>query len=487
MYPKYAKKKKLIRLIITYTLMTLAVVLLVTFIVFFMLGYRFDKTKGQIEQYSFIQLISSPSGASVSIDGASINSKTPTKISVSAGDHEIVMWRDGYDKWQKTISTKAGDITWVNYVLLTPSQISVEDVSIINSLYSSLSTLDGQKMIIQSAAESPSFHIVDMSSNEIKGNVVSLPAKLYSGQTALINHVFSAQKWDKSGRYVIIKHSFDQNSELILLDTQNVSESKNISKLFDVSIDQIDFADASGSVFYALISKDVRKLNLSDETLSKPLVGGVEKFYVDSNTGILTYVGLSEATEKERIFGLYRDGDDKSHSIRSTKSSTETPLFIKATHYFNEDYIVIADGKNVEVLAGDFASINDSSSGFKSQTSFSVDFLIQDMMFNSSGKYVLVRSGADFVSYDLAYQELSTSKIICDQTVKNIQWLDESHVWSSCGDYLSIRDYDGQNIRKINSALDGQDVLFTKNGKYIYSLYKKDSGYQLQRAKMVLP
>ena len=104
----YNKQIKLLKRAVLYVVMSLSVFIIVTFIAFFVLGYRFDVDNGQIEQYAFLQFSSSPSGAVVKVDGGEVNSKTPNSTSVRAGQHNVSMQLDGYETWQKSVNLKSG-------------------------------------------------------------------------------------------------------------------------------------------------------------------------------------------------------------------------------------------------------------------------------------------------------------------------------------------------------------------------------------------
>ncbi|MBI3889699.1 PEGA domain-containing protein, partial [Candidatus Saccharibacteria bacterium] len=93
MYRRPQRPRTLIEAVAVYAVMTLAVVSIATFIIFFVMGFRFNADDGRIEQYAFLQFASSPSGATVTVDGKVVGSKTPNKDSVKPGTHDIVMWR----------------------------------------------------------------------------------------------------------------------------------------------------------------------------------------------------------------------------------------------------------------------------------------------------------------------------------------------------------------------------------------------------------
>jgi hypothetical protein len=489
MYQQPSKRKKLIKLIAVYVIMTLAVIAIVTLIVFFVLGYRLDTGNGRLEQYAFLQFSSIPSGATVTIDGMGVGSKTPNKSSVPAGKHEVVMWRDGYETWRKNVDIKAGTLTWLNYALLIPKKLTVEPVASYESIYMTLASPEGHYILVEGRADTPTFDLVDLGSDTIKSTKLTISASLYSEPTTTgVTHKFTISKWDEGGRYVLIKHTYGDKYEWLVMDTQDVALTKNITRLFDVSISSISFYGTSGNIFYVLDLNDIRKLDLSAETISKPLVSSVTSFEIYNDSNIITYVGNGTAGTSQRVVGIYREGDSKSYVLRTVTSSADVPLYIATAHYFNEDYVVIAEGKKVDILSGSYPdTTSDSVTSLKVIASFMSKEDIHNLMFSPTGEYVFIQSGAYFASYDLEYQTFTSSTIEGTGDVPTIKWIDNNHVWSDYVGNLTIREFDGTNSHSINPVLAGQDATLTHNGRFLYSVNKSTAGYQLQRVRMILP
>lgn len=487
MYHQPSKREELIRLILLYTGMTIAVVVIVALIIFFMLGFRFNIDEKNLEQYAFLQFSSIPSGATVTVDGVAIGSKTPNKSSTHAGKHDIVMWRDGYETWNKTIEVKAGTLTWLNYALLVPKKLTVEPVASYASIYLTLASPEGRSMLVQERANTPTFNLVDLSSNTIKSTKLTIPVNLYSEPTTIgITHTFKINNWDEGGRYVLVKHTYGEKNEWLVLDTQDVALTKNVNKSFSLAVNSINFYGTGGNKFYILDSNNIRKLDLSAKTISKPLVNNVTSFDIYNESNIITYVGNGKVGTSEKVVGLYRDGDDKSHIIR-TITSSKNP-HIATTHYFNENYVVISEDKKVDILSGSYPNTsNDDTTSMKVIASFMVKEDIRGLTFSPTGEYILVQSGAYFASYDLEYQTLASSTINGTGTVPTLEWLDDNYLWSDRGGELVIREFDGANVHNINSVIVGQDATLTHNGRYLYSINKVGTVYQLQRVRMILP
>lgn len=486
MQQKLLKRKELIKRIVIYASMTLAIGIIVSFIALFVLGYRFDIDNSRLEQYALLQFSSSPSGATVAIDGQILGSRTPNKSTVSAGKHQIAMSRTGYRSWNKTIEIKSGVLEWLNYALLVPEVLTVEPVANYESIHATLASPGGHYMLVQGRSDVPTFNLVDLSSNTIKTTELTIPVGSYTDSTTIgITHTFQIKKWDNGGRYVLVNHTYGDKGEWLVLDTQDVNLTKNITQLFDFAISSIDFYGTSGNIFYALGSNDIRKLDLSAGTISRPLVSNVTSFNIN-NSGVIAYIGNGSVGTNQQVVGLYREGDDKSYTLRTV--SSDVPVNIVADRYFNEDYVVISEGKKIDVLGGVYPSTaNDIATSLKLLKSLTVDENVRNLSFSPTSEYVFVQSGAYFASYDLEYQSLVSTTIEGTSDTPLFKWLNDNYIWSDRDGNLTVREFDGTNIHTINSVLVGQDVTMTSNGRYLYSFNKSGVGYQLQRVRMVLP
>jgi len=399
------------------------------------------------------------------------------------------MWRDGYETWQKNIDIKQGTLTWLNYALLVPKDLAVKSAASLSSVYSSKASLKGNFMIIQEKSDAPIFKLVDLRSDDIKISSITFPRSQYAeSSTVGVVHSFKIEKWDDSERYILVSHTYNDKNEWIVLDTQNVSQTKNITSLFDIGISNVVFSGNSGNTLYVLDAGDIRRLDLSAATISKPLVSNVISFDIFNESSVITFVGNGKTGTNERVAGIYREGDDKASVIKSVTDGVNTPLHIATTFYSNENYVAVSVGNKVEVLSGSYPNTtSDNASNMKVIASFSVKEGIDKLTFSSAGEYVFIQNGSFFASYDLEYQKLASSDVNGTNAITQLNWLDNNYIWSDRDGILTIREFDGLNIHTINSSVQGQDATLTNNGRFLYSIGKSASGYQLQRVRMILP
>lgn len=489
MYRRPSKNQLLRQRIIVSVISVIAVLVIVTGTILFILGFRLDSEKGRLEQGALLQFESVPAGADIAIDSQPTGVRTAGKQSVLAGAHSFVVSKDGYQPWAKSLTVKAGTLTWLDYIRLVPKNIKPEVVASYSTVAGEKASPDLKTLIIQEKVDTPTFQLVDLRSQAITSKTITLPATVYSDATTTgVTHSFLLDHWDLGGRYVLLKHVYNDTSEWIVLDTHNPDASVNISRLLSIAVSQLEFAGTNGSLLYGLLSDGtVRKLDVSAATISRPLVSNVKTFDL-SDTNRISYVGIDPNNATQQVAGVYRDGDAAPHILR-TVQSLETPLFIDMAIYRNDDYVVIAEGLKVTILKGSYpTSSNDDTSSLQVQTELTVTETVSQLSFSGDGGYVVIQSGLSFVGYELEHERATTGSLTAtaDQPSPRLHWLDDAYLWTDYGGSLVIREFDGTNSHTITPVAQGFDVTLSQNGRYLYSMVASSEGYHLQRVKMIL-
>ena len=114
---EHKKHMETVRLLITETIMVIVIIVTAIILTFVAMGYNLDKN-GELGQSGLVQLRSFPSGASITIDGDTIIPRTTASRMLSAGDHTIKLTKDGYDSWEKTITSESGRLLKLEYMRL---------------------------------------------------------------------------------------------------------------------------------------------------------------------------------------------------------------------------------------------------------------------------------------------------------------------------------------------------------------------------------
>jgi len=487
MFKRPTKKQLFIRRVITYIIMTFAVLVIVTGTILFILGYRLDSDKGSLEQGALVQFDSAPNGAMISIDGTQIGSRTPAKQSIVAGSHSFNVTRDQYQPWNKSLNVKAGTLTWLDYIRLVPKKLEPQSVANFSTVYGAKSSPDNKWMMVQERADAPTMQLLDLRAQEVKTTAITLPAALYSEPaTENVSHSFAMQSWDTGGRYLLVKHSFADKSEYIVVDTQDVATSVNVSRALGVSLTDAKFAGTSGNILFGLSEGTIRKLDLSNATISRALVTNVTSFDI-FETNILTYVGTNPTDATQQVAGVYRDGDSEPYVLRTVKA-LDMPLSIDATSYYNDDFVAIAEGTKVTILKGRYPTSNDAdTSSLATYAEFSAAAKVDLLSFSGEGNFLVAQSGLSFVGYEIEYMRFTNALVTTSETqAHTLSWLDDAYLYAVYDGHLSIREFDGTNVHVIMPMEPGFDATLSQNGRFLYGISKSGETYQLQRVRMIL-
>ncbi len=489
MFKKPTKKQFLIRRIILSSIATLSVIIIATAAILFMLGFRLDSDNGRLEQGALLQFDSAPNSADVYIDGRNIGSRTATKQTVVAGTHTVKMTKSGYQDWTRTLTINAGTLTWLDYTRLVPTERPVQTVTTYEALAGTKISPDSKWVVAHETTDAPRFQLVDLRAEDVKSSTLELPRASYTdAATEGVVHSFVIASWDSGSRYVLVKHVYQDQTEWLVVDTQNASQTINVTQVLNVGFNNLQFASTNGKVLFGLTNDGtLRKIDLSAGTLSRALVTHVESFSVYDNT-ILSYVGIDPSDATHRVAGVYRDGDESPHILREAPAA-DTVLKIATGRYFSNDYVAIAEGNIVSILKGRYPSSSaQDNSSLKEFANMELSGAVSALSFSPGSDYVFAQSGGNYKSFEIEHTRPAVGMVAAANgtPVSTLKWLDTAHLWNDDGGSLVMRDFDGSNVYSIMTVEPGFDAGLSQNGRFFYAVGKNDSGYHLQRVKMIL-
>ena len=491
MYRQPPKRQQAIRRAVIYSIMSVIVVALVAILIFIMLGYQFNRSDGKIEQGGLVQFDSKPTGANVSIDGASFGSQTSSKTTLTAGQHFVTMSRSGYKTWQKSVNVVPGTVLWLNYTRLIPNDLKPSTVTQFSSVSGAIASPDDKWMAIKEEASTPIIKLADISQETPKISSLSLPINSYTHPSAGKSEHFVLEKWDPNSRYIVVKHAYDDTkSEWLIVDSQDVARTKNITKLLDIDVSKLVFNGSNSSLLYVLIGTDLRKIDIDAATLSRPLVSNVADFSLyDNSTLAYTTLLTADTKSQSRSVGYYEDGADTPFTIRTYQDDGKTPLKISIGKYFSDIVVAINYGDEVSILKGKLpTATNPSSTSLKRIATMNISGGAQYLSIKTNGRFVIAQNGATFENYDVELQKMSKASLKGSaEYTKEMPWLDNYMIWSDRDNILRFYEFDGSNQQDIMPVTSGLGVSLSPNSKYIYGILKEsDTVYRFERVKLIL-
>ena len=458
----------------TYGMMTIAVAIGAAFTLALAMGFRFDFRSGQISQVALLQFNSFPTGASIDINGKRLSSNTPTRTNIQSGKTTATMSLSGYRTWSKTVDMSPSSVRWLNYARLIPDNVTSESIKNFSGVGQMMASPDQHWLILTTGANNRDIILADISNPQkvkfanftLDPNSVTAPAE---NQT----ENFEIVEWDQGSRYVLLKHTVGDTTEFLRVDRQNLTDTRNLSKDFNMNIAEAHFSGNSGNVFFGLTGTDLRKFDYGNNTVSAPLVGGVQNYRAYEN-GKLAFVSLETKDAKTtQNVGIYNDGQ-----IQIVKTFTDQkPTMAEFSRYNGTDYLAIARDETVTIYPSPLDSSNKTEPiSLKSPDGIDI------FDFSPTGRFMMAAHGSKIVSYDLEMNEHYSFELAED--AKSLSWIDNYHILDTSGGSIALVEFDGGNRQSIVSGR--MTAVLSSNGKYLFSISDAASGVVLQQSQMVV-
>jgi hypothetical protein len=460
--------------------MTIAVAALVTFLVFVMLGYRFNRDTSTIEQGGLVQFATSPTNANVTIGKAKLSDTTPSKITVNPGNYNVAMSRTGYKEWKKNVDVKSGEVLWLNYAQLVPNTIVTKQQTRFGSLTSALSAPNGDRFALVQEAAKPVITFADITGDTPKLTTITLPARvLPSGKTP----TFSLSKWANDSDRLLVDMTYDSTTERLLVDRRDAEKTVNLSKDYVSDIAEAMFDPRSSDRLIIRNTKgELRTANTADDSLSSVIASSVSSMSLYENDAILIVRAEPEGGQSVGYISL---GSDKVRVLKRIASTEKT--LVALSNYFSEPYLAVSVGSQLDVYklrslpSSQSADIISMTRLFTSPLPATADYL----SIRTSGRFVLAQYAGGLQTYDI---ELAKQTITSFKTpvTSELRWLDKYHFYLTNGQQLEVLEFDGANPHRITNLTTGFDAVQSDNGKYIYTINAAQNGYVIQRSQMIL-
>lgn len=491
MYHQPSKRTQIIRRTISYGAMIVAILALVTILGFVIMGYQFNRKDGKIEQGGLVQFASQPGGADITIDNTLFGARTNAKTTLASGRHYISMARSHYQTWSKAVSVQPGEVLWLNYARLIPKDLTIDHVANFAALSSSIASPDQKWIAVTTDPSLPELQLADISQQQVAAPIkLALPATLYTAPSAGKAQQFRVVQWDKDSRYLLVKHTVDglDHIEWLVVDTQAVNNSKNVSSIVNLPMTQVYFSPASSQALYVQVGTDVRKIDISAGTTSRPLVSNVEDFQLYRDNGII-FTTQIDPTTRQRSVGYVLDSDQAPRILHIVTDDGTSPLRLAIGEYFGDTYVALLDGASLTVRMGSLPKTAADYDAMRQITTQQLSMPATRVSIITNGRFVLAESPSQYTIYDLELHKPTTTilKGVTPDDPAPLHWIDGYMPVADRSGTLRLYEFDGANQHDIMPVDQGQAITLSQNGTYLYAFGKTDDGhYDLRRVRMIL-
>ena len=459
--------------------LTAIVIGLVAVLVFLIQGWTVDQ-EGKPVQSGLVQFATNLTGSTVKINGSELSEKTGTKTLLSPGEYKFQLSREGYENWGRTAKVKAGGILWLNYARLVPKQKKLDSFFDLQNLRTVKFAKSQKRGIAISEATNGDvkFWLFELG-NTPKITELALPEKIFGSvnpetpEHNPLNGISSQLAIDslsENADKMILRRNGSAKTEWIFVDTNNTSNSLNLTEKFGTDFTQIVARDKSFSRFYVLANNELRELNVNEATISANLV--------DNIVGIKNYnenvLALVQHQQEKFAVGIYEQGKNIAWVAQNLVSQPQVVI----GRYYGDNYIHVVSGEQFISYKGkDWFGANQP----KKHLAQKLDFNVSDVSLNSEMRMVKLSNDSQTTILDLETDEFVEIK------TNNLRWLDNFILYNFENGKITMRDFNGLNKYELMSVSADFSITLSEDEKFIYTWTQEPSGnFKLIRLKMVL-
>lgn len=427
--------------------MVAAVVVTVVILGFLVSGYWLN-ANFEVERQGLLQVSSFPTGADVYIDGeSSWLQRTNTSKVLSAGEHTVMLTKEGYDSWSRTVTISEGLLYRLHYPRLFLQDTTSEAVLDSANITASTISPDGAKLL--TLDNTMAWHLVNLTSDQLKPTALDFP-NLFPTTDTQPNYTVTSFSWSEDAGRVLISVQAGDATEWILLDLGTPSRSLNLTQAFG-AITDVQILDRSASRLLALLDGSLHQLDVSDHTLSPALADNVIRYSYYDTSEVIFSASIQMGNEPSYYVGTFKLGDDDATKLVATSS----PAFTAISKFYDDKYITILDGASLSVYRQD---------DFSTVANYTLSFTPASMTVGHGGEFVTMQLDTQIATLDMEANTVTEWSIPSPQ----LGLLDSDMFYSVDGGNLVAYDFDGQNRRIIAHNVSPLTPVAITGNKWLY-------------------
>ena len=450
MDPEQVKKRQTLRVLFSEAMMVLSVVAIMTVLIMITSGYWINQNF-EVERRGMLEVLSSPTGADIVVDGETAwMAKTNSSRILSKGEHTVSISKEGYGDWVKKVTIEEGLMYRLPYVRLFPNEPELEKVSEINARISSVSPDRSSMLLIDDSTTWKILHL-----NEDKVSTTDLDvAKVFDkigGAEAMAG--IAGIDWSKDGNRILLKVVWNEKNEWLLLDLKDSEKSASITEAFGMNFDTVKFFDKTGDDLLVVDGGELRKLDVSEQSISKILASNVTNFNLYDES--IVYVANGKVSVLKKVDGEAIDLLD----VQGDR------IFAALTRSYRDNYLTVIEDGKLSLYKGQLPRNKDDKS-FEQIFSVEIGLMPERIKIGADGDFVIMSNGKNIVTLDMESENVSRFEVEDGK----IGWLDDHllYVVDNDGDMV-VYDYDGLNRRELSkNASQRLSATVSEDERWLY-------------------
>lgn len=444
-------KKQSLKVIISETIMFIAVVITVIILALLVSGYWLN-SNFQVERNGMLQISSLPTGANVEIDGEASSwlERTNSSKILGSGEHSVTLTKDGYDSWSKTINISEGLLYRLHYPRLFLNQREISNV--LNTSKYTSATISPNRNIALLMNDTTEWAYLNLDADDLKPRPLDI-SKVFSAISAtttadtpaLFTGKILQADWDFDASHILFQVSNGDAIEWVLLDINNVDKSINLTKEFGGNFSRIEILDNNSNNLLAVQNHNLHKIDIPGRLISAILVENVFDFDHYHNEVVFS------TNNSDSTVGYFKLGDSENTIL----TTTANPARVAISKFYDSKYITIVEGQDVSVHLKDTFD--------ESPSKYSLTFVPDAIEVGHDGEFLILSKDHQLATLDME------AELVREWTIENdYDWLDNDMLYTIASGDLVVYDFDGLNRRVIAHDVSSHFPVAITSDKWLY-------------------
>jgi hypothetical protein len=465
------KKSHRHRLLYGYILMAIALAMATWILLITSRGFWVDFKTGGIIQNGTVFVDSQPGGSNVILNGQLQGNKTATKLTLPGSQqYSVKLTQEGYRNWSRTLSLDGGKIERLTYPLLIPNKLITTESQLYASepAFSSQS-IDRRWLLVQQPGQTYVFDLYDLNSPANAPSIITIPSGILTdpSKTATL----SAVEWSSDNRHLLLKRTYIDGSEFLMIDTQSVSSSVNLNTTLTITPTSISLRDHKYDQMYLYdsIGGIIRLGDLKNRTVSGAILNNVLEYKSFGSDIIMYAVANTGEIGKANI--RIRINDKGTYLLKTIQGGNK--YLLEIAEFDGTPYFVLGSDRDdaISIYRDPLPTLRGQT-----QTPLFVTSVLrlvspQFVTFSENAQFVVAQSANKLVVYNIddgrQYKTTLSHEIV---TTTKISWMDGFRfVYTDKGRAYMI-DFDGSNEQALMQSNFSGGPYFAPDFKSMYAL-----------------
>ncbi len=445
------RRARRIRLLISYFVMSAAVLVGTTVLVYSAYGYSFNTKSGDITQNGLLFVDSKPSGAQIYLNGKILNQASGARLNLPNGSYNLRLAKAGYNDWQRPFVLKPHSIVRFVYPLLLPKTPVVSSLQVYGAPPGLISqSPDHHWLVVQPppASAALSLDIYDATALDQPKQVLGFPTGLF---TNLAGGGLREVEWSSDNRHLLVAHDTGRSSEFVLLDRISPADSVNLNDFFGVAPSQVALRDKKFNQFYLFdqTAQTIRTANLNDRSPGGVLISHALSFK-SYGPDLITYATDRNEPAGKTMIKLANRG--KSYNLMEV---ARAPVYLMDAAQF-QGHWYYAIGSSAQSRLNIYKDPLNNLANQAIARAVPLLYLElaspQSVSFSTNDRFIGAQGAAGFATYDIETDSKYSYSLQLPLSGP-LSWLDgHRYVGLSQGNILVV-DYDGTNPQLVGASL----------------------------------